>query len=762
MRETLADIGVRVRNIDSPGDELLVVYSLSDDASLPEFAVAAVMRLSEPLSDGAERIRLRNVRDGQTLLEVQVRPEQIGTILASTVDEAQRREIDKLLVETLAASGLEDLDVPKPQTAEPPPLPARVIQQGAVPIDVPGMTARGEPRQTRPLEPSSEQSVGDQQVEPDVVPVDEQAAAKALLENLRKNDLENLSIGRDAAERWIINIENRTWRSDMDALKKALDAATAILPAVPITVQIKRHDVVVSHVNVELADYVKLQADILSGEGLAENWQVKSGPAEVIEPVEVLAHGNESYLRMDLLIRPAIEYYIGLEHDPFESDYFLMTDATTTLGPGFWAQMRFPTQLTTNRQVALDRSLLGWVGRPVNGVLGTASGGRFSDQLYGYYAEARTDTAEHQFGIAGSLIDQQLQLNPFDTYASAFGYYQYDWGNIGLKARLGYGQFLENDNKGMALSLRRRFGESVIEARAIRTNDGDEGLTFEVSLPLGPRRASSPEDVRMRSNPAVSVDYKSNLSVQGDYLQGSHDLESFRGEISPAYLAAHGERLADDPEEAPETAWPAAPSYEGNSGLMRIPTADVTPDGRLLAGMSYFDREHSKVPDNETDAMPTFVGVGFLPNLELVGRLTFFHDVKAFDWNYNLDRSFNIHYQLKSQTEDWVPAVAVGAQDVTFGTTTSYVGEAEYAVGTWQRENMRVHLGLGSGRLKPVFGGFELALERGNRTHLITEYDSDYVNAGARWFLADWGTASIGLLGMDELTGSISFQTDLQ
>ncbi len=762
MRGALADIGVLVKRIDSPRNELLVVYTLGDDAPLPEFAVAAVLRLSAPLGQDAEQIRIRNVRGGDTLLELQVRPEQVGTVLASTVDDAQREEIDALLSEVLAASGVEDLQVPQSEASGPTQPGARVKQQGAVPVDESDLTAQAAPRQTRPAETFGEQQIEDQPEGPPVAPEDVPEVAATLTKSLAHNDLENISVARDAAERWIISFENRTWRSDMEALERALEATAEVLPATPVILQIKRHDVVVSSVHVELADYVKLQAEILTADELAANWRVSAGPAQVTEPVEVLAQGNESHLRTDLMWRPAIDYTIGLENDPFESDYFLVTDARTTIAPGLWTQLRFPGQLTTDQRITMDRALLGWVGRPTEGVLATASWGRFEDQLHGFYAEARTDTDEHQVGLVGSLTERGFHVNPFEAYDSAFAYYQYDWGKMGLKTRLGYGQFLESGDLGVTLSLRRRFGESTIEARAIRTDEGDEGLTFELSLPLGPRQVSSPEDVRLRPNPRARVDYTSNFNAQGDYLRGSHDLESFRGELSPAYVGAHGQRLAHDDRSAVKSEWPAAPSFEGNSGLMRVPTADVAPDGRLFAGISYFDRDHSKVAADDTDAMPTFIGAGFLPNLELVGRLTFFHDVKAFHWNYNLDRSFNAHFRLNRQRGDWFPAFAVGAQDVTFGTNASYLGDAEYIVGTLRRDSMRAHLGVGSGKFDPLFAGFEMAVENGSRLHLMAEYDSDYVNAGARWFLEDWGTASIGLLGLKDLTGSVTFQTELR
>jgi len=763
MRATLVDAGVEIRRLESPGDRLLIDYSVVGEDVSPEFALSAVLRLVAPLTDGADTVRVRQMRDGERLLELSLTPPEMAGVAESLVTEAESREIDALLEAAIAASGGGAPDVPSAELGADMSAPATVTLEGTAPVggpDIPGFAAQ---LVTRPRSAAAVVIVTEDETEPESMapPVDEDVLADDLYHRLVAESLENVSVARAADGSWIISFENRTWRSEIDALAAALDATANVLPPTDVILQMKRHDVVVSHVRVALADYVKLQAGMLSPEALADAWDVHAGPVRIEGPVDVLAEGNDSFLRTDILGRPAIDYTIGLENDPFESDYFLLTSVKTTVAPGLWANLRFPVQLTSDQKAAMDRALATWVGRPVDGVLATGSIGKFRDGLYGYYGEVRTDTDTHQFGVVGSLVDQQSNLSPTDKFDSAFAYYQYDWGELGLKARLGYGQFLESGQEGATLSLRRRFDESVIEARAIRTNDGDEGLMFGLSVPLGPRRASSPNTLRARTDTTFRIDYTSDFNVQGDYLWGPHDLESFRGEASPSYVQHHGERLLEGRAGDADGHWPAAPSYEGTSGLIRIPTADVAEDGRLFTGISYFDRDHSKVVGADTDAMPTFVGAGFLPNLELVGRITFFHDVHAFEWNYNLDRSFNAHYRLCDQRGDWLPALALGAQDVTYGTTTSYVGEAEYLVGTWRRDNFRAHLGLGSGKFDPVFGGLEMAITGKNRLHLMADYDSDYVNAGLRWFIGDWGTASVSVLGMEDVTGSVTFQTDL-
>ncbi len=761
MRETLAEIGVDVDRIDSPDDELLVVYTLQEDGPAPEMALAAVLRLSEPLAGDVGRIRLRNVEGRRTLIEVRVDLQEIDSVLASTVNEAQRAEIDSLLGAALAAAGVNEVRAPRRQSSEEARSSSRIVQEGDVVAGDSESVAQPPPERS-PAETIDESPTGEAPDDGDAAAVDPAVAAEALLERLSTEGLENIAIATDATGMWSIEFENRTWRSDIDALARALEVATTVLPPMRVTVQIKRHDVVVSHVVVDLADCARMTAGILSGETLSDKWEVAAGPADLATPVEVIAQGNQSHLRTDLLLRPGVEYAIGLESDPIISDYFLLTNLQTTIAPGLWANLRFPAQLTSRQQVTMDRGLLTWVGRPSRDFLATGSVGKFDDLAHGYYGELRTDSDAHQFGLVGTLVSSESGFDPTDRAAGATAYYQYDWGDAGLNTRLSYGQFTESGERGATLSLRRRYGESVIEARANRTDDGRESLAFEISLPLGPRRAAEPEQLRLRSDRAFRFDYVSSVAVRGDYLQGPQDLESFRGELSPAYLQRQGARLAEREDRPSDTTWPVAPSYEGTSGLIRIPTADVAADGELFAGVSYLNREHSKVAGDDTDAMPTFLGFGFLPNLELVGRLTFFYDAKAYDWDYNLDRSFNVHYRLNRQRGEWFPAIAVGAQDVMFGTHVSYLGEGEYAVATWEHDRLRGHLGVGSGRYEPVFGGLEWSIGGENAAHAIAEYDSDYVNAGMRWFMEDWGTASISLLGMRNVTGSLTFRTHLR
>jgi len=126
-----------------------------------------------------------------------------------------------------------------------------------------------------------------------------------------------------------------------------------------------------------------------------------------------------------------------------------------------------------------------------------------------------------------------------------------------------------------------------------------------------------------------------------------------------------------------------------------------------------------------------------------------------------LDRSFHLHYRILKPTKE-LPAIAIGAQDIRFGTRTTYIGRAEYIVATWTQERWRLHLGAGQHRLEGVFGGIDYDLLGHHKIHLLAEYDTQYFNFGARMFLGKWGNIDIGTLGASKLCGAVVLRTWLK
>ncbi|GAG97704.1 unnamed protein product, partial [marine sediment metagenome] len=87
---------------------------------------------------------------------------------------------------------------------------------------------------------------------------------------------------------------------------------------------------------------------------------------------------------------------------------------------------------------------------------------------------------------------------------------------------------------------------------------------------------------------------------------------------------------------------------------------------------------------------------------------------------------------------------------------SSVVGRAKYAVATHEFQDVRLHLGAGTGRLQGIFGGAEARL--GPRTKLLTEYDTDGFNYGIRLHLGRGLTVDGGWLDQRYFTGGVSYR----
>lgn len=782
VQATLAAMDVSLRELGLRGSALKVGYENKNETESDAFILALILTLVEPVASGVESIEVTGYQGKRRQLEVSVAPQDVRTAYAASLTAEDLQRLAQVKGEVLRAAGLSALserpltppEPPQalPATVAPPageavaaapgrsdtattttPAPDTVAVTAQPPTSIAPPTAPGAtPSAVRPAVPLPTATATD------LTESQQQQLADALLHALVAARLENISIGV-LDQDWVVSFENRTYRSDVDAVGSALRTIAAVLPPVPLALQVTRDDVSVLNLRLHLGDYAALQAELLSPDEMTRRWRVSGVPAGGARKARVLARGNSSLGRVDIALRPAVHYEIGNEADPLIADAFVVGDLDTTVARGWHINLESATRLTSGLDHHLDRALLtktGWLGREF---LATGSVGRFSELLDGWYGELQWQRREHRLGLVGSIAGDDLSL---DTDRSqALGYYEYDWGRIGLRARVGYGEFVDNRLRGALLSLRRQFGESVVAAEALRMDDGTEALNARISVPLGPKVADAPSGLRLRSARAFDIGYMSNFGVKGDYLQYGQDLDSFRGELSASYLRDHAGRLLDGSLQSARPRWPGSLTTDGTSGLVRIPTADVVPDGTLLAGVSFMDAAHSRVVTDRTDAMPIMVGVGILPNLELVGKVTVFHDVEAFDWGFNTDRSFNAHYRLWKQKR-YVPAVAIGAQDVTFATTTSYLGKAQYIVGTWEGRRWRLHGGLGRDRLDGLFGGMDYDLLGDQRVHLMVDYDTRYVNAGIRGFFGDAVNVDISLLGLGGLSGAVILHRQLR
>lgn len=211
----------------------------------------------------------------------------------------------------------------------------------------------------------------------------------------------------------------------------------------------------------------------------------------------------------------------------------------------------------------------------------------------------------------------------------------------------------------------------------------------------------------------------------------------------------------------------SAQSLTGTTGLVSIPTAEMTGDGAVAAGVNVLDERYNGHQfDGRFDGyavMVQYVSVGFLPFAEVGLRLTRLVDYP--EPQALGDRMVSVRVRVLEERA-FTPAVVIGAHDLV-GTQ---IYHSIYVVGSKDLDflpvlgNVSVHAGYGDdwrgirakGRqFQGVFGG--IAIEPQPWVALLVEHDAERVNAGVR--LRPWkGLAVLAALqGGDGLSGGVSY-----
>lgn len=183
----------------------------------------------------------------------------------------------------------------------------------------------------------------------------------------------------------------------------------------------------------------------------------------------------------------------------------------------------------------------------------------------------------------------------------------------------------------------------------------------------------------------------------------------------------------------PVSAVAQPPTAGGFTGLSTVPTADVRNQGSIALGYARFNPRPARF---EGDADNYWLSLGFLPNLEIGGRLVETLD----DANGVRDLSFNAKYRVDLP---WGIGVAAGVTDV--GGQASHF-RSTYAVATvpfgssWYSTSLTAGYGAGPDILDGAFGGLEW--KPTPYTSLVVEHDAADVNAGIKLgtgaLLGDW------------------------
>ena len=211
-----------------------------------------------------------------------------------------------------------------------------------------------------------------------------------------------------------------------------------------------------------------------------------------------------------------------------------------------------------------------------------------------------------------------------------------------------------------------------------------------------------------------------------------------------------------------------AQPLSGITGLITIPTAKMSTDGKISFSVNFTDRKYNvRLPD-KYHQYSYFFTLGYLPFAEVSLRLT--HHYKYPKEQALGDRSPSVKIRLLKENK-YHPAIALGIQD--------FLGEcrhfnALYAVASktlalkiksfsFQTE---FHLGYGTDKIDArhhqfagIFGG--LSVEFFDIISLMAEYDSEKFNGGIGFDLFNHIQVLFALLHFDSFSCGASFSLTL-
>lgn len=164
----------------------------------------------------------------------------------------------------------------------------------------------------------------------------------------------------------------------------------------------------------------------------------------------------------------------------------------------------------------------------------------------------------------------------------------------------------------------------------------------------------------------------------------------------------------------------ADPTFGGTTGLLTVPTAEVQAEGTAAFTASRHNPSPSRLEDVENYALL----VGFLPGLELAGRIA----EGDFDTGGPIrDLSFNAKYRFWGA--EGGPGLAIGALDIG-GEAQNFRGAYAVATLPWKTLSLSAGYGWGPDVLEGALGGLEWRPWRA--LSLMGEYDTEFWNGGVR------------------------------
>ena len=204
----------------------------------------------------------------------------------------------------------------------------------------------------------------------------------------------------------------------------------------------------------------------------------------------------------------------------------------------------------------------------------------------------------------------------------------------------------------------------------------------------------------------------------------------------------------------------------GTTGLLHMPTADMQQDKTFMAGSGYLNK-HATPSRWYYNTWNYYINITFLPWIEVAYTCTIFDEWLANRKVHMINQDRSFHGRLRIWKEgwwkEWAPQIVVGVNDFTTGSGGDYTemgvdGDANgylnrYYIaatkhlswhGEWGIHAAYVYNKRGKDKLNGVAVGvdYQFALKGEepwqkavNGLNLMAEYDSKFVNIGAKYAL---------------------------
>ena len=205
----------------------------------------------------------------------------------------------------------------------------------------------------------------------------------------------------------------------------------------------------------------------------------------------------------------------------------------------------------------------------------------------------------------------------------------------------------------------------------------------------------------------------------------------------------------------------------GTTGLLHIPTADMQKDKTFMAGGGYLNKHAT--PDRwNYNTWNYYINITFFPWLEVAYTCTIIDEISAWYDNIhvkNQDRNFSGRLRLWKEGwwKDWTPQIVVGGNDVLHGSheggdigtvvSEGNVYYQRYYIAATKHLSWNGNWGIHAAyvyckRIGDKFNGIAIGVDYQfalpetsflnkavNGLNLMAEYDSKFVNIGAKYTL---------------------------